>query len=213
MVAPDFSQINRAERDKLSRLLGSSELAQRFWDEVVRSSVDAAEDWGMRPGSEIAKSTRLRYGKPLQRHMKKVADRAAELRSLLDEDTLQRLALPPSDVLRSDDLRARTRRNIERVRDLRRLLDELVSEIEIPRFDWTNGEKRLLTEWEAVERPLPFRLDFYLAMVVDRWIKRSPSVVVRPEGLLDVVFIALNMSTNCNGSDSIRGARDRRLIP
>lgn len=228
MVAPDFSQINRAERDKLSRLLGGPELAQRFWDEAVRPMVEGFDRYAVRPDALFARKSRLRYGSGLDKHMKQVAKAANGLRELLDDDTLLSLVLPPSNVHRVDDLSARQERNIQRVRDLRRLLEELVFEIEVPRADIATGKTTHLSTWGRTfvvdkatgERriqfegpPLGHRLDCFLASSVYRWVNAADSKTVRPETLLDVVFAALNLDAHCNGKDSIREAKVRELIP
>ena len=228
MTAPDFSQINRAERDKLSRLLGGPVLAQRFWDEAVRPMVDGFDRYAVRPGSIFARNSRFRYGLVLEKHMKQVAKAAKGLRELLDGDTLRELALPPSNVHWGDDFSARQERNIQRVRDLRRLLEELVFEIEIPRTDVATAKTSHLSTWSRtfvidkatgertaqLERPpLRQRLDYFLAASVSRWVNAAALEAVRSETLLDVVFAALNLDAHCNGRDSIREAKTRNLIP
>jgi len=121
--------------------------------------------------------------------------------------------LPPCDVHFLDDVDARQYRNIERVRDLRRLLDELVVEIGIPRLDPANADSERTVDWE-IEKPLPARLDCFLASSVWRWL-RDQSLDVSPERLLDEVFDVLGIggpNATYTGSGSIRDARARKLI-
>lgn len=216
MPAPEFDQISKAGRDKLARLLGGPDLALRFWDEVIRPRVDGAEEWGLRPGYETAKGSRLRYGKKLQAHMEKVSTRAKELSALLDDDTLQRVSLPPVDLQGIDDIRARRRTDVQRILELRRLLDEIASEIEIPRVDFATGRRKNLADWSEMERPVPFRLDCYLAAAVFNLVSASPSIKASPDAVLSVVFVELGIGgpeAVYTAAGSIRDAKARKLIP
>lgn len=235
MPAPEFDQISKAGRDKLARLLGGPDLALRFWDEVVRPVVDGFDRYAVRPGALFARSSRSRYGAELDRHMREVAKTAEALRLLLDEDTLGHLVLPPSLVLWPDELSARQDRNIRRVRDLKRLLKEIVTEIEIPRTDPYTGQVSSLAMWgEASERarvkgrqyeraPLVHRLDCFLAASVVRWVESNEGLSVKPVTLLDSVFAVLQIGgsqdafagngSSLSAAQSIRDAKARKLIP
>lgn len=237
MAAPDFSQVDRADRDKLSRLLGTSDLAQRFWEEAVRPIVDSADRYGMSSKNVYARRSQARHGMELERHMEKVNKTAKALRKLLDEDTLFQLFSPSSNVLWADNFGARQDRNVHRIRDLRRLLDELSFEIEIPRTDPRTGDTKSLARWGATVRvdshtseavceperaPLQHRLDCFLASSAVRWVNAEPSVQANPASLLDVVFTVLKLNTDdirkqsatvYRGVDSIRDAKARKLIP
>lgn len=225
MPAPNFDQIARAERDALILGCGSRELALRMWNEVVRPMVDSAETWGMHANSVVARASRRRYGKGLKVHMNAVAKKATELRALLDDDTMQQLVLPPSNVHWVDDFDERQARNIQRVRDLRRLLDELVFEVVIPRPDHDTGEVQSLALWghdrtgdgeiDFEKGPLQHRLDCFLASAVVRWAE-SCELPKTPEHLLGHIFTALHLGGRNgprSGADAIRGARTRRLLP
>ncbi len=238
MAAKDFTQINPIERMKLSGLLGGDDMAQRFWDEVVRPMVDGFARYAVRPGSELAPNPRGRYGADLDKHMRKVVKAAKSLRGLLDADTIQHLVHPPSRVFWGDDFGARQLRNIQRVRDLRRLLEEIEFEIEIPITDPATGDTKHLTEWgrsfeidkatgEVVasfeSAPLVRRLDCFLAASVVRWHQSQKGLSVTRERLLDAVFSALQMGSKKNDQahaghaytaiESIKAARARKLIP
>lgn len=235
MPAPEFDQISEAGREKLARLLGGPDLALRFWDEVVRPVVDGFDRYAVRPGASFARGSRSRYGAELDRHMRKVAKTADALRQLLDEDTLRHLVLPPSSVLWSDELSARQDRNIRRVRDLQRLLEEIVTEIEVPRTDPDTGQVSSLAMWgQASEQekvkgrqyeraPLVHRLDYFLAASVVRWVESNKGLSVRPVTLLDSVFTVLQIGgsqdafagkgSSLTAAQSIRDAKARKLIP
>ncbi len=235
MPAPEFDQLSQAVRDKLSRLLGDPAMALRFWDEAVRPMVDGFDKYAVRPGAVFARRSHIRHGTALEQHMHEVAKTAKALRELLDDDTLMQLVVPPSPVFWSDDFEGRQDRNIRRVRDLRQLLDEIVSEIEIPRVDQVTGAVSHLAEWgraSATDRapgrkyesaPMVHRLEYFLAASVFRWLGSYEDLSVKPATLLDAVFSALQIGANqdafagrgstLSAAQAIRDARARKLIP
>ena len=203
---PNFDAINKLDRDALIRAMGGDQLARHLWDEAVLPVVRGAEQYGMRPDSVLARSSKLRHGIARKHHVGKVVAAAENLQALLDGEMIATLTCPSTRVhVPLEDFEQWQSNSLERMRTLRHLLGEVILELD---------EKLSLVE---PEKRLQHRLDCFIASSVWRWcdaLEGGP--VASPALLLDVIFSALQLGGAdgfCSGANAIREARTRHLIP
>lgn len=187
-----FNRLGSAVRDELTDCFdGDADLAGDVWAEVV-FLVESARRYGFSLQTTRKKSSNRREGGELARHMKDVGKQARALRVLLDADTLGHLAYPPGSGFSMVEVDQR--RNVERVRTIKRLLLEL--EAEVKDSDWTDVPRFRLT-----------RLDYFLANAIPNMLRadeRCQPFQDRYRRLLGLVL--RDLGTNASVDEAIKGA-------